>query len=116
MKTPRIKIAPETGEACYHVMSKTVNGERLFDDAAKEIFRRQLWQISDYCGVEIVTYAILGNHFHVLVRVPKKGPVPDQELLRRFYHLYPSPTPHQAARLDVVKRELATNLTFATGG
>jgi putative transposase len=97
------------GEAVYHCMSRTVNGERLFDDAAKEILRRQLWRVADYCGVEILTYAVLSNHFHVLVRVPRWQEPSDAELIRRFRVLYPKPTPFQAARLDVVQAQLETN-------
>jgi len=86
-----------------------VNGEFLFDDEAKEVLRQQLWRISDYCGVQIVTYAILSNHFHVLVVVPKKVPLDDGELLRRYRVLYPQPTKYQAARLEVIEAQLGTN-------
>ena len=47
MRHSRIKISPTVGEAAYHCISRTVNGERLFDDGAKEIFRQQLWQVAD---------------------------------------------------------------------
>ncbi len=69
---------------------------------------KQLWQIADYCGVQVITYAIMANHFHVLVRVPRKGEVSDQELLRRYSVLYPKPTRYQTAQLDVIKEQLAT--------
>ena len=81
MRTPRIKVSPKEGEAVYHCMSRTVNGERLLDDAAKEILRKQLWQVADYCGVQVLTYAIMNNHFHVLVRVPVKEAIEDAELI-----------------------------------
>jgi putative transposase len=66
MRTRRIKLAAETGEAVYHCISRTVNGEWLFDAADKESFRRQLWAVADYCGVEVLTWTILSNHFHAL--------------------------------------------------
>jgi hypothetical protein len=109
MRQARIKIAAEAGEAVYHCMSRSVNGERLFDDQAKEILRRQFWQVAEYCGVDILTYAVLSNHFHVLVKVPQKAPVSDAELVRRYAVLYPHPTRYQAARLEVIKTELASN-------
>ncbi len=90
-------------------MTRTVNGERLFDEVAKEVLRKQLWQIADYCGVTIHTYAILTNHFHVLVTVPQKTEIPDPELLRRYQVLYPKPTRYQTARLEVIRAQLATN-------
>jgi hypothetical protein len=90
-------------------MSRTVNLEWLFDDPAKEVFRKQLWQVAEFCGVKIITYNLLSNHFHVFVRVPKKAPVPDAELLRRYRILHPHPTKHQTLRLAVVEEWLATN-------
>ena len=114
MRHSRIKISPTGGEAAYHCISRTVNGEWLFDDVAKEIFRQQLWQVADYCGVQVVTYTIMVNHFHILVTVPQQTPVADEELLRRYAVLYPKPTKYQTARLEVVKAELATNGPEAT--
>ena len=113
MRQARIKIPAEEAEADYHCMSRTVNGERLFDDVAKEVLRRQLWQVADYCGVQILTYTVMSNHFHVIVRVPLRVPlqqsVPDAELLRRYRVLYPKPTTYQAARLEVIQAQLAEN-------
>lgn len=109
MRGKRIKLVSEEGEAVYHCTTRTVNGERLFEDVDREQLRRQIWVVADYCGVQVLTYAILSNHFHVLVRVPKKEPVNDAELLRRFEVLYPKPTKYQTARLDVIKAQLASN-------
>lgn len=93
----------------YHCMTRIVNGERLIDDVAKEVLRKQLWQVANYCGVQIVTYAILSNHFHVLVRVSQKSQTSDAELLRRYQILYPKPTRFQSAKLEVIKSQLAKN-------
>ncbi len=109
MRTARIKVAAADGEAVYHVMTRVVNGERVISDVGKEVLRKQLWQVADYCGVEIITYAILSNHFHVLVRVPKFTGVPDAELLRRYRVLYPQPTRYQQARLEVITAQLKTD-------
>lgn len=93
----------------YHCVSRTVNGERLFTEVDREHLRRQIWLVAEYCGVQVLTYAILSNHFHILVRVPKKDPVEDQELLRRYQLLYPKPTTYQTARLEVIKHQLSSN-------
>jgi putative transposase len=106
MRQARIKVDAEEGEAVYHCMTRMVNGERLLDDVAKEVLRKQLWQIADYCGLEIISYAIMANHFHVLVRVPKKTEVIDDELIRRYQVLYPKPTKYQTARFEVVQDQL----------
>ena len=116
MRRARIKVAAADGEAVYHVMTRTVNGEFMIDDIGKEVLRKQLWQVADFCGVSILTYALLSNHFHVLLRVPHLTAVPtDEELLRRYAALYPKPTQYQVARLDVIKAQLKTNGPEAEG-
>ena len=109
MRQARIKLDSGKEEAVYHCMTRTVNGERLLDDVAKEVLRKQLWQVADYCGVQILTYVIMTNHFHVLVRVPKRRDISDRELLRRYAVLYPKPTKHKAAQLEVVRAQLKAN-------
>lgn len=111
----RLKIPPEESDAVYHCVTRTVNGERLFDDVAKESLRRQIRKVADYTGVQVITYAILSNHFHVLVRVPKHRTVSDAELMRRYQVLYPNPTAYQVARFDVLKQGLETNAPWAAG-
>ncbi|TVP78172.1 MAG: transposase [Puniceicoccaceae bacterium] len=93
----------------HHAMSRVVGGEMLLGKREKEVLRRMLWQVADFCGVEVLTYSIMTNHFHVLVRVPEKDrAVSDAELLRRFKVLYPKPTKYQTAsfaRLETALRE-----------
>ena len=108
MRTARIKVPAAEDEAVYHVMTRVVNGERLIDEVGREVLRKQLWQVADYCGVQILTYAILSNHFHVLVRVPQFTTIDDAELLRRYRVLYPRPTRYRQARLQVIEAQLKT--------
>ncbi|PTX96373.1 transposase [Opitutus sp. ER46] len=68
MRRARIKVNSEREPGVYHLISRTVNGEWMFGTTAKEILRRQLWQVADFAGVEILTYAIMSNHFHLLER------------------------------------------------
>ncbi|MFP4156340.1 MAG: transposase, partial [Opitutales bacterium] len=74
-------------------MSRVVGSERLLGAREKEVFRKMLWRVADFSGVEVLTYCIMDNHFHVLVRVPERDrAISDAELLRRFRVLYPKPT------------------------
>jgi len=104
-----MKVDAESRQACYHCMTRTVNGERLFGDREKEVLRKMLWQVADFSGVEVLTYALMGNHFHVLVRVPQSEKVSDRELLRRWRVLYPKPTKYEAASFKVMEGTLAEN-------
>lgn len=104
MRMRRIKVRDR--DAVYHVMTRTVNGERLFKDREKEILRKMIRQVADFSGVEVLTYCILSNHFHVLVGVRHQPVVADAELMRRYEVLYPQPTKYQQASAKVMKSQL----------
>ena len=104
MRTRRMKIGGAS--AVYHCMTRTVNGEMLFGDREKEMLRKMLWQVADFSGVEILTYCIMSNHFHVLVRVPEPEKLSDAELMRRYKVLYPKPTKYQTASTKVMEEKL----------
>ena len=86
MRTARLKVQGQS--AVYHCVTRVVGGAMLLDKQAKEVLRKQLWTMARFCGIEILTYCIMTNHFHVLVRVPEKQQVSDQELVERFSRLY----------------------------
>jgi len=87
-------------------MSRTVNGDALFENREKEVLRKMIHRIADFSGVEILTFCLMNNHFHVLVRVPKTSHVPDKELMRRYRVLYPEPTTYETSTAAVMQREL----------
>lgn len=70
--TARRRIKLEDQSACYHVMSRTVNGEFLLGALEKEAFRRMMWRMAGFSGVEILTYCLMDNHFHILLKVPHR--------------------------------------------
>ena len=104
MRTKRIKI--NGAAAVYHCMTRTVNGDMLFEDLEKEMLRKMLRQVADFSGVEILTYCILSNYFHVLARVPEPKALSDAELMRRYKVLYPKPTKYQSASIQVLEEKL----------
>jgi len=101
------RITAESG--IYHCMSRTVNGESLFKEREMEVLRKMLHQVSDFSGVEVLTYCLMNNHFHVLVRVPSVDSIDDAELIRRYRVLYPKPTPYQSATAEKMFRELKSD-------
>ena len=100
----RLKVSGRA--AVYHVMTRTVNGELLFKDREKEILRKMIWHVADFCGVDVLTYCIMSNHFHVLLRVPDRAAVSDRELMRRYQVLYPKPTKYQEASVEIMEAQL----------
>jgi len=74
--------------AVYHCVSRIVGAAHLIDELGKEVLRKQIRYMADFCGVQVLAYCVMSNHFHVLVRVPGKQEVSDEELIRRFSLLY----------------------------
>ena len=66
-------------DCCYHTMSRVAGGERLFGDIEREAFRKLMRRMERFSGVEVLTYAVMGNHFHLLLRVPER-----ERFLRKF--------------------------------
>jgi REP element-mobilizing transposase RayT len=100
MRRARVLFEGETGCGYYHLVSKTVNGERFIGSEGREILRRQIRQVADALGIEVITHVVLSNHFHILVRVPENQELANAELVRRYQVLYPRPTPAQQRWLD----------------
>ena len=85
MRTTRIK---ESTAAYYHIMSRVIDRQYLLDTGEKERFRKLMRAAEAFSGVQILTYTILDNHFHLLLHVPEREPVSDRELVRRLGCLY----------------------------
>ena len=85
MRMPRIK---EDGEAYYHVISRIVDRQWVLKNDEKERFRRLMRATEGFSGVVVVDYAILDNHFHLVLWVPPARELSDEELLERLRYLY----------------------------
>ena len=85
MRRPRIKV---DGEGFYHVVSRIGGRRFLLDDKEKGILLGMIRRAAAFSGVEVYTYAIMDNHFHLLVRVSGKREVSEEELRRRVAALY----------------------------
>ena len=60
------------------------------------MFLRMLRKQASFCGMEVVSYTVMSNHFHLLLRVPYEEQISDRELLRRYRKLYGAYVPFSA--------------------
>lgn len=80
----RNRIIVKNRDGVYHLMSRCCLGEHLLEDGEKEMFVRMMHSQAVFCGVDILAYAVMSNHFHILARVRQEKPRTDAELLMRY--------------------------------
>jgi hypothetical protein len=56
----------------------------ILDGKEKERLHTLMRKTESFCGVQVLTYTILDNHFHILLFVPERRPVSDDELITRM--------------------------------
>ena len=82
----RIKV---TGRAAvFHCTTRVVGGQRLLDDVGKEKLTQILWHLVNFCGIQVITYCLMSNHIHLLVRIPEEQNLTDEELVARLVAFY----------------------------
>jgi len=76
--------------AYYHCVSRVVDRKFVLGREEKEEFVRLMRLYEEFCEVQVVTYCVMSNHFHVLVEVPRRPEqMPDDaQLLAKLKRLY----------------------------
>ena len=85
--------------AHYHCISRVVDRRFALGDDEKEHFLRLMRGYEAFCGVRVVSFCLMSNHFHLLVEVPRRPPpegLPDDSelvaLLRKAGYSYGADT------------------------
>lgn len=85
MRQARLKASRQLPVGYYHCISRVVNREFVFGEEEKEVFVRMMRQYERFCGVRVVTFCVMSNHFHILLEVPRRPEtLPDDEALVRL--------------------------------
>lgn len=81
MRRPRIKAE---GAGYYHGMSRIIERRQILREAEKERLLALMRDLAAFGGLDILAYCFMSNHFHILVHVPDRHDIRDDELLRRL--------------------------------
>ena len=105
------RLLPEVGTEQYvHLMSRTCSKTRFFNkDINKQTFINIMRRTEEFSGCRVLAYAIMPNHFHILLHSPKRQEITDKELFRRIRILYGSKYYHQLRATIADKRRESGN-------
>ena len=79
--------------AIYHCLSRVVDRNFVLGDAEREQFVAYMRTYERFCGVRVLAFCVMSNHFHLLLEVPatpegRGAEWSDEELLDHLSGLY----------------------------
>ena len=72
----------------YHVMSRTALDGFPLGDVEKDFMLDLIRRYAGLYLVEILGFCVMGNHFHILVKVIPEYKYSDEEILKRYIDFY----------------------------
>jgi len=80
----------EEESAIYHCVSRVVDRAFKFGDEERDVFVQMMRRYETFCGVKVLSYCVMSNHFHILVKVPPEcdQEVGDAVILERMKGVY----------------------------
>ncbi|MCF6266260.1 MAG: transposase [Desulfuromusa sp.] len=85
-RKPRLVVEGEA--AVYHVMSRTALDGFVLGDAEKDHLLQLIQHYSAIYFAEVLSFCIMGNHFHLVVRMHPGEGFSDTEIRRRYSIYY----------------------------
>lgn len=87
-RVPRMVRTDPGHSSLYHIISRTALDGLPFKNAEKDELVRVIKRFSLVFAVDVHGYAIMGNHFHLLVEMHPASSLSDDEVRRRYRLLY----------------------------
>ena len=103
MRHARIKA---DGAGYYHCISRIIERRMILGDKEKARLLKLMRDLAGFGGLHVFSYVFMSNHFHILVHVPARQDVSDEELLKRLNYLYsPEEVKLIGRQLDEFRRD-----------
>ena len=109
-RTQRLIIDDET--AVYHVMSRTALGGFPLGDIEKDFMIDLIRRYSVLYFVEILGFCLMGNHFHILVRMFPEYKFTDDDIKKRFVGFYGDDRAFTDGQIPSLRMKLANLSEF----
>jgi len=63
-------LLPEGVNGVYHVVSRVVDKDMKLGESERDYFIGLMHRYAAFCGVKLLSWVVMSNHFHILVEVP----------------------------------------------
>ena len=105
-RTARMIVPDE--QAVYHVMSRTALDGFPIGDVEKDFLLKMIQRFSRMYLSEILGFCIMGNHFHLLVKMLPESDFSDREIRKRCQRIYGDDYDLADDRLPMLRKKLAS--------
>ena len=109
-RTTRLIINDET--AVYHVMSRTALDGFPLGDVEKDFMLDLIRRYSSLYLVEILGFCLMGNHFHILVRMFPEHKYTDEDIQKRYENFYGDDRVFAAGQIPSLREKLSSLSEF----
>ena len=83
------RILPQKGDYVVHVTSRVVQQRLLLDEEAKEAFLNLSLDWGHFSGIQILTVALMDNHFHLYLLVKEREKLTEEQVIERLKRVWP---------------------------
>ena len=71
-------------ETYHHLTSRIAHQVFFMTDEVRNDFLEMIRRAADFCGIRLVAWCIMTNHFHILAYLPAPEALSEDEVLRRY--------------------------------
>ena len=109
-RTSRMIIADE--KAVYHVMSRTALDGFPLQDVEKDFMLDLIKRFSSLYFTEILGFCLMGNHFHLLVKMIPDNRFTDEDIQKRFETFYADSRDFTEGQIPYLREKLSSLSEF----
>jgi REP element-mobilizing transposase RayT len=109
-RTSRLIISDE--KAVYHVMSRTALDGFPLKDVEKDFMLDLIRKFSALYFTEIYGFCLMGNHFHLLVKMIPENQFSDGEIQKRYEKFYSDSRPFAKGQIPYLREKLSSLSEF----
>ena len=109
-RTSRLIISDE--KAVYHVMSRTALDGFPLKDVEKDFMLDLIKRFSTLYFTEILGFCLMGNHFHLLVKMIPENRFTDEEIQKRFEKFYGDSRSFAESQIPYLREKLSSLSEF----